>query len=82
MIFYLPVISRAEHNARIERGEKASGPYAFVFTRRTTIQEHLTHSFDLRTEDDQYVTSGAANGPTMARSKAKRLGATFIVDEI
>lgn len=75
----LPTISAADHRARIERGERASGPYAHVFPRATAIQEHLTHSYRLSDADDQYVTSGAASGPSMARLKAKQAGATFIV---
>lgn len=78
----LPTISRGDHRARIGRGESAPGPYAFVFTRVTSIQEHLTHSYDVRDENDQHVTCGAANGRYMARLKALRAGATFIVDEI
>lgn len=77
----LPTISRSEHKARTARGERASGTYALVFPRTTTIQEHLTHSFDVRDENDHYLTSGAANGAAMARLKAEKCGATFIVDE-
>lgn len=76
----LPTIGRAAHCARVERGERAPGRYAYVFPRVTAIQEHLTHSYHVADEDDQYVVSGAANGPSMARLKAKSAGATFIVD--
>lgn len=78
----LPTISRAAHRARIERGEVAVAPYAVVFLRVSTIREHLTHSFRVMDENDQLVEWGAASGPSMAREKAKRAGATFIVDEI
>ena len=78
----LPLITRAEHRDRIARGGMAPGPYAFVFPRATTIREHLTHSYHVKDESDRSVTWGAASGPTMARDKAKRAGATFIVDWI
>lgn len=78
----LPTISRATHRSRIERGEAASGRYAFIFPRATTIREHLTHSFHVKDENDRLVEWGAASGPTMARLAAKSAGATFIVDEI
>lgn len=81
-LFDLPTITRAEYQARIARGEAASGPYALVFPRVTTIQAHLTHSFHVKDEHDRSVTWGAASGPTMARIKAISAGATFIVNWI
>lgn len=76
----LTTISRADHDARRHRGEVASGTYAIVFPRQATIQPHLTHSYDLRDSNDEYLESGAACGPAMARRKAQNLGATFIVE--
>ncbi|MGP4978445.1 hypothetical protein [Brachybacterium tyrofermentans] len=78
----LPTISRTEHKARVARGEKASGAYAHIFPRVTTIQEHLTHSFDVRDEDDRVIIQGATTGPTMARMRAMQYGATFFVDSL
>lgn len=78
----LPIISRAEYNARVARGERAGGVYAFVFRRSTTIQEHLTHGWDLRDEKDRQLDFGAASGPTTAALAVRNLGATFIVEEI
>lgn len=76
----LTTISRADHDTRRRSGKAASGTYAIVFPRQTTIQQHLTHSYDLRNSNDEYLNSGAASGPAMARLKAAALGATFIVD--
>lgn len=42
---------------------------------------HLTHFYDLRDAHDQQIGFGRASGPTMARIKAERAGATFFVDE-
>lgn len=78
----LPTISRTEHKARVARGEKASGTYAHIFPRVTTIQEHLTHSFDVRDEDDRVITQGASSGPSLARMRAMDHGATFFVDSL
>ncbi|GAB4097627.1 hypothetical protein GCM10028787_31020 [Brachybacterium horti] len=82
MFEILPLIARAEHDARLRRGERASHPYALVFPRRTSIQEHLTHSVEVRDECDRTIATSAANGPTMAHVKARELGAHFIVDSI
>ncbi len=79
---HLPTISRSIHGTRVARGEKASGTYALVFSRMVAIRPHLTHSFEVRDENDQYLTCGAATGIEMARSRAKASGATFIVDEL
>lgn len=78
----LPTISRTEHKARVARGEKASGAYAHIFPRVTTIQEHLTHSFDVRDEDDRVITQGATTSLTFARMRAMDHGATFFVDSL
>lgn len=78
----LPTITTAEHQTRLARDQKASGIYAHVFPRITAISEHLTHSFDLRDENDRIITCGAANGVAMARLKAKAHGATFIVEHL
>lgn len=78
----LPTISQSEHDARVARGEQATGRYAFVFPRRTAIQESLTYSYDVRDESDQDVVCGPAQNAYMARLHAERAGATFIVDEI
>lgn len=78
----LRTISRTDHRTRVARGEKASGTYAHVFPHITTIQEHVTHSFEVRDENDRYLASGAANGASMARLKAKERGATFFVNEL
>ena len=78
----LATISRDDHDTRRHRGEAASGTYAIVFPRQTAIQPHLTHSYDLRNSNDEYLDSGAACGPAMARRKAESLGATFIVEEL
>lgn len=78
----LPIISRTEHKARVARGEKASGAYAHIFPRVTTIQEHLTYSFDVRDVDGHVIAQGAASGPSMARMRAMQYGATFFVDSL
>lgn len=73
----LPTIARAEHNARIERGEQATGRYAYI----TMGMDGLRYLWDVRDENDQQVEFGRASGPTMARIAARGLGATFIVTE-
>lgn len=73
----LPTISRAEHYARVESGEKAAGRYAFV----TMGLDGLRYLWDVRDENDEQVEFGRASGPTMAQLAAKRHGATFLVEE-
>lgn len=74
----LPTITRAEHNARMERGEKASGIYAYVFL----SMDGVKHVMDLRDENDEQIDFGSTHmGALMARVAAKRADATFIVEE-
>lgn len=73
----IPFISRAEHNARIERGERASGIYAYI----VMSMDGLRYIWDVRDEDDQQIAYGSSSGPTMAQIAAKDRGATFFVEE-
>ena len=73
----IPTISRAEHNARVERGERAAGVYAYI----TMGMDGLRYLWDVRDEDDQQIDFGRASGPTMAQVAAKGRGATFFVSE-
>lgn len=73
----IPFISRAEHNGRIESGERASGVYAYI----TMGMDGLRYSWDVRDEDDQQIAYGSSSGPTMAQIAAKDRGATFFVSE-
>lgn len=73
----IPTISRAEHYARVESGEKATGRYAFI----VMGMDGLRYLWDVRDEDDQQIDFGRASGPTMAQIAAKGRGATFFVSE-
>lgn len=73
----IPTITRAENNARIERGEQASGRYAYIgYTMDGTLA-----TFDVRDEDDQQIAYGAAMSALSAQDQAVERGATFFVTE-
>lgn len=77
----MTTITRTQHNERVASGAPAPGLYAYICSAVGFSLPHLTHFYDLRDAHDQQIGFGRASGPTMARIKAERAGATFFVDE-
>jgi len=73
----IPTISRAEHSARIERGEQAASRYAYIgYTMDGTLA-----TFDVRDEDDRQIAYGGAMSELSAKDQAVERGAAFFVEE-